>query len=97
MCGETSAIPGTPYWRVVVAYSCGDGCHLSYKVYDPATKTFVEGAWTAFVQMSWMAPDGSAIVHDGSITRLDQRGTVHAGSEGVEGGGWLGKAYYLPF
>ncbi len=96
MCGSASAIPGTALWRVVVGFSCGDGCHLGYRAYDPATKQFVDDPWEGILQMSWITGDGHAVVHDGGITRLDG-GPGFAGSEGVQGGGWLGPSWYVPF
>jgi hypothetical protein len=96
MCGQASEIPGTSLWRVVTAYSCGDGCHPDYAAYDPGAKRFVEAPWTTHMQMAWLSPDGAAIVHDGAIVRLDG-GVVFAGAEGVAGGGWLGESWYLPF
>ena len=97
LCGQATAIPGTKLWRVITSFACGDGCHPGYKVYDPARKQFVDSPPAELVQMAWMTPDARAIVRDGAITRLDGKGTVLPASEGVEGGGWLGASYYLPF
>ena len=97
MCGEASAIPGTTLVRVIVSFSCGDACHPEYRVYDPATKQFIDAPWTASLQMAWLSADGRAVVRDGAITRLDATGTVFAATEGVEGGGGLGPSWYVPF
>ncbi|MCE9580503.1 MAG: hypothetical protein K8W52_45710 [Deltaproteobacteria bacterium] len=97
MCGAASAIPGTKLWRVTVSFSCGDGCHPEYRAYDPATKQFIDDPWAGHLQMTWISGDGHALVQDGGITRLDGHGAGFAASEGVEGGGWLGPSWYVPF
>lgn len=41
-CGDAKAIPGTPYWAVVVASSRGDFFHETQQFYDPARKRFFD-------------------------------------------------------
>ncbi len=95
-CGTVDPIAGTSLWRVVVAFSCGDGCYRDFAIYDPATRAFVDGdPWDGVVQQAWVSPDGLALIKDGAIVRRDGAGVVMQG-EG-RGGGWLGGGHYIGF
>ncbi|MCB9564253.1 MAG: hypothetical protein H6709_20390 [Kofleriaceae bacterium] len=96
MCGQASAIPGTSLWRVVMSYSCGDGCYIEYGIYDPASHAFVaDDPWQDRVQQAWVSPDGHALISGGALVRRDGAGVVVDG-DGA-GGGWLGGGYYISF
>ncbi len=41
-CGVARALPGTPFWRVIVANDRGDFYHQDEQLYDPRSKTFFD-------------------------------------------------------
>jgi hypothetical protein len=50
-CGQAMWLEPSPYQIVIVEHSCGDACHESCVLYDPARKQFAsllaDGGWTA--------------------------------------------------
>jgi hypothetical protein len=108
-CGKAQKIPGTKYERVIVESACGDsGCHRMFRLYDPATKTYLgpekakraRDEWGYALANAWVAPDGQAFVSEGRLVRFD-RGIVFDPSDGdnyfPEGGGWLGAVVYVDY
>jgi hypothetical protein len=98
-CGGAEAITGTSLWRVVVGYTCGDGCYTTYRLYDPATKAFQTADWGTLLEDAWVARDGSAFVTGGRVVRFDTgpiaaTAAIEADSAPV-GGGWLGGGHYF--
>lgn len=96
-CGRAQEVPGTKLWRVVVSFACGDGCYTGWRLYDPATRAFLDGDWSEWPAQAAIASDGSGFVVDGRLVRFD-RGVV-AGPEGepeASGGGWLEPGPWLP-
>ena len=103
VCGQAEELPGTPLWRVTVAYSCGDACFTTHQLYDPRTRQFVPGhdpsrrsptplkTEEPDLEEIYVAPDGSALLVRGHILRLG--GKSVATGEGL--GGWLGGAWHV--
>jgi hypothetical protein len=79
---------------VVVAYTCGDGCYWTHRLYDPATKKLRDGDWNLFGD-AWVAADGSAFVTGGGVvTRFDSGPLAMTPKGEWMGGGWLGGGYF---
>jgi hypothetical protein len=87
-CGVAQTIPGTSFVNVVVGTATGDVHHVWHKLYDTRTKRFIEADWGSWLQNTWVAPDRSGFLRNGTIIRFD-RGPVSTG-DGSLGGGWLG-------
>jgi hypothetical protein len=95
-CGEAEAFGATGWSLVVVSHTCGDACHTSCVLHDPATKTFASptspGRWGK------KAEGGSCLgyVFDATGTRWvvgDQvctTTTTCAAIKNGEGFAWLG-------
>ncbi len=92
ICGTAQPVVGTKYWRVAVAFSCGDGCYTDWRLYDPTAKEFLEDEWANWLVSAWVAPDGSAFVANGVVVRFDSGPleATPAGEDAGSGGGWLG-------
>lgn len=103
MCGTVEGVPGTRYWRVVVGYSCGDGCYSEYQFYDPVSSEFVDLAsaggrsirplsGVAPIEEMWISADGQWFLRDDAIHRFEQK----ASKSGLgTPAGWLGGQWHL--
>jgi hypothetical protein len=93
LCGTGQEVRGTGLWRVIVGHGCGDGCYVTYQLYDPATKKLLGEPWARALQKAWVAPEARAFIVDGAIIHL-QRGPLTPYDPEAEsprlGGGWLG-------
>lgn len=98
VCGQAEIV--TPaLWRVVTAFSCGDGCYTMWQLYDADAQRLVEDEWAKLISDAWLAPDGSAFVTGGRVVRFDRgplAATPATEDGSVLGGGWLGGGTFLP-
>ncbi|MEM7159032.1 MAG: hypothetical protein AAF799_39710 [Myxococcota bacterium] len=102
-CGEASPLPGTRFWKVVVANDRGDFYHEDFQLFDPLAKEFFDPADPkgrskgplaldregAFVP-EVVAPSGTLALSYDSLVQLSG-GVVAkglAGNCGFWGGGW---------
>lgn len=109
VCGTVHSIPGTKLALVTVGQSCPgyDGCQLRAQLYDPARRRFLglinpgTSAATPLddevgigMETLWVAPDGRAFVHDGTLLVPGVSRFAEPLDEdtffGSRGGGWLG-------
>lgn len=64
-CGQASWLGASPYQTVVVEHSCGDACHQSCVLYDPAKKQFAAplapGGWGALDKTDHGGCNGFAV------------------------------------
>lgn len=82
VCGTVTEFANTPYWLVVVAYSCGDACHETRQLFDPKRRVFVSATTPDRVSAqplpvieedvrgAIVSADGSAFVMDARIHRV---------------------------
>ncbi len=88
VCGNTEAIAGTNYCRVVVAQSCGDGCDVEFKLYDVRQKHVVEDPPFEPRVNVRVSPSGKAFATDEQVVTFGGEILIRDRASHWTGVGW---------